>query len=60
MLNEMSEAQRLMLQAAAAREDRYLQPPSGIGATVAFRLTSAIWRTPPVHRANRERGSGSF
>jgi len=47
MLNEMSEAQRLMLQAAAAREDRFLQPPTnarGAAArTIAGKLIDAGW-----------------
>ncbi len=47
MLNEMSEAQRLMLQAAAAREDRFLEPPANVrGAvakTIAGKLIDAGW-----------------
>src|SRR5450631_4401340 len=47
MLNEMSEARRLMLQAAAAREDRLLQPPANArGAAeknIAGSLVDAGW-----------------
>jgi hypothetical protein len=47
MLNEMSEARRLMLQAAAAREDRLLEPPAnarGAAArTIAGKLIDAGW-----------------
>jgi len=47
MLNEMSEARRLMLQAAAAREDRLLQPPANArGAAariIAGKLIDAGW-----------------
>ena len=35
MLNEMSEARRLMLEAAAAREDRLLQPPTNVRGAAA-------------------------
>jgi Protein of unknown function (DUF3489) len=47
MLNNMSEARRLMLQAAVAREDRLLQPPTNVrGAAakdIAGRLVDAGW-----------------
>jgi hypothetical protein len=47
MFHEMSEAQRLVLQAAAAREDRLLQPPtSARGAAaraIAAKLIGAGW-----------------
>lgn len=47
MFHEMSEAQRLMLQAAAAREDRFLQPPTNArGAAaraIAGKLIGAGW-----------------
>jgi hypothetical protein len=47
MSHEMSEAQRLMLQAAAAREDRFLQlPMNARGAaarTIAGKLIDAGW-----------------
>ena len=47
MRNEMSHARRLMLQAAAAREDRFLQPPTnarGAAAkTIAGKLVEAGW-----------------
>jgi hypothetical protein len=47
MLNEMSEAQCLMLQGAAARKDRFLEPPAkarGAAAkTVAGKLIDAGW-----------------
>jgi hypothetical protein len=35
MLNEMSEAQRLMLQTAATREDHFIQPPANAWGAVA-------------------------
>jgi Protein of unknown function (DUF3489) len=47
MLNELSETRRLMLQEAAAREDRLLQPPAnarGAAAkSIAVRLVDAGW-----------------
>ena len=47
MRNEMSEAQRLTLQAAAAREDRFLQPPrnarGAAARTIAGKLIDAGW-----------------
>jgi hypothetical protein len=47
LINEMSEAQRLMLQAAAAREDRFLQPPTNargaVARTIAGMLIDAGW-----------------
>ena len=68
MLNEMSHAQRIMLQAAAAREDRFLQPPANVrGAaakTIAGKLIDAGWakemkalNEAPVWR--RDAASGS-
>jgi hypothetical protein len=45
MLNNMSEVQRLVLQAAAAREDRLLQPRAGGAAAkaIASKLMGAGW-----------------
>ena len=47
MFHEMSEAQRLVLRAAAAREDRFLQPPTNArGAAaraIADKLIGAGW-----------------
>ena len=47
MRNEMSEAQRLTLQAAAAREDRFLPPPrnarGAAARTIAGKLIDAGW-----------------
>jgi len=42
MLNKMSEAQRSMLQAAAAREDRLLQPPGNARGAVAKSLAAKL------------------
>lgn len=47
MYNEMSHAQRLLLQAAAAREDRFLQPPGtargAVTKSLAAKLIDAGW-----------------
>ncbi len=47
MLNEMSEAQRLMLQVAATRKDRFLEPPAkargAVAKTIAGKLIDAGW-----------------
>jgi len=47
MLNKISEARRLMLQAAAERKDRLLQPPANargaVAKTVAGKLIDAGW-----------------
>jgi hypothetical protein len=47
MPNEMSHAQRLVLQAAAAREDRFLQLPANargaVAKTIAGKLIDAGW-----------------
>ena len=47
MRNEMSEAQRLTLQAAVVREDRFLQPPrnarGAAARTIAGKLIDAGW-----------------
>jgi Protein of unknown function (DUF3489) len=70
MLNEMSEARRLMLQAAAAREDRLLQPPTNVrGAAakkIASRLIEAGWakeikapKEAPIWRRDAA-GGGAF
>jgi hypothetical protein len=64
MLDKMSEAQRLMLQAAVAREDRILQPPAkarGAGAKAFIaKLIEAAWvkevkapRGAPVWRSDK-------
>jgi hypothetical protein len=42
MLNKMSEAQRSMLQAAAARDDRLLQPPKSARGAVAKSLAAKL------------------
>ena len=42
MLNKMSEAQRSMLQAAAARHDRLLQPPGNARGAVAKSLAAKL------------------
>jgi hypothetical protein len=42
MLNKTSEAQRSMLQAAAAREDRLLQPPGNARGAVAKSLAAKL------------------
>jgi len=42
MLNKMSEAQRSMLQAAAAREDRLLQPPGNARGAVRKSLAAKL------------------
>jgi hypothetical protein len=68
MLNDMSEARRLMLQAAAAREDRLLQPPTNVrGAAaknIASRLVDAGWakeikvpKEAPIWRRDAEGGA---
>jgi hypothetical protein len=44
MFHEMSEAQRLMLQAAAAREDRFLQPPTSARGAAARAITGKLIR----------------
>jgi hypothetical protein len=70
MLNDMSEARRLMLQAAAAREDRLLQPPTNVrGAAarnIASRLVGVGWakeikapREAPIWRRDTA-GGGAF
>jgi hypothetical protein len=67
MLNKMSEAQRSMLQAAAACEDRLLQPPGNargaVAKSLAAKLIDAGWAKEinasngaPVWR--REAGTG--
>ena len=69
MLNEMSEARRLILQAAAAREDRLLQPPANArGAAaknIAVRLVDAGWvkeikapKEAPIWRRDAAGGGG--
>jgi Protein of unknown function (DUF3489) len=69
MLNEMSEARRLMLEAAAAREDRLLQPPANArGAAaknIAGRLVDAGWakeikapKNAPIWRRDAAGGGG--
>jgi hypothetical protein len=69
MLNKMSEARRLMLQAAAARQDRLLQPPAnarGAAAkTIACRLVDAGWvkeikapKEAPIWRRDAVGGGG--
>jgi hypothetical protein len=68
MLNELSEAQRLMLQAAAARQDRLVQPPANargaVAKAIAGRLIDARWakeiKAPngaPIWRRDAEGGS---
>lgn len=68
MFHEMSETQRLMLQAAAAREDRFLQPPTkarGAAArAIADKLIGAGWAKEmmalngaPIWRTDGARGT---
>lgn len=68
MVHEMSEAQRLMLQAAVAREDRFLQPPTNArGAAaraIAAKLIDAGWAKEmmalngaPIWRADAASGT---
>jgi hypothetical protein len=62
MLNEMSEARRLMLEAAAAREDRLLQPPANARGAAAKRLVDAGWikapKEAPIWRRDAAGGGG--
>jgi hypothetical protein len=68
MLNKMSDAQRSMLQAAAAREDRLLQPPANargaVAKTIAGKLIDAGWakeikalKGAPIWRKDSTSGS---
>ena len=68
MRNEMSEAQRLTLQAAVVREDRFLQPPrnarGAAARTIAGKLIDAGWAKEmravsgaPIWRRDADSGS---